>query len=167
VYWVNISFCIRRKILKNFYKRNRTEICKFPPKITIKVHINGILRIEFNKTYIFLCCLLLLVRNHYIPWHNWLVLGSASPNVFSFVFFWDYKTSGDLQTYFMSWEIIRKSSIWIFPGTTGSFWVQNIQTFFFVLFGSIRLQETFEEKLRAGRSAVSPQYRLRTSCFFS
>jgi hypothetical protein len=30
----------------------------------------------------------------------------------------------------VSWEIIRKSSVWIFPGTTGSFWVQSLQTLF-------------------------------------
>jgi hypothetical protein len=49
---------------------------------------------------------------------------------FLFCLIWDYKTSGDLQKYFVSWEIIRKCSIWIFPGTTGSFWVQILQTFF-------------------------------------
>jgi hypothetical protein len=141
-----------------------------------------------------------------IPWHNWLVLGSESPNIFCFVLLeiirlqetyknilratrssgspqygyslaqlarfgfrvskhflfcliWDYKTSGDLQTYFMCWEILRKSSIWIFPGTTGSFWVQSLQTFFcFVLFAFIRLQETYKNILRATRSSGSPQY---------
>jgi hypothetical protein len=46
-----------------------------------------------------------------IPWHNWLVLGSESPNIFCFV-----------------------------------------------LFGIIRLQETFEKILSAGRSAGSSQY---------
>jgi hypothetical protein len=30
---------------------------------------------------------------------------------FLFCLIWDYKTSGDLSKYFMSWEIIRKSSI--------------------------------------------------------
>jgi hypothetical protein len=46
-----------------------------------------------------------------IPWHNWLVLGSESPNIFCFV-----------------------------------------------LFEIIGLQETFDKKLVAGRSAGSPQY---------
>jgi hypothetical protein len=28
---------------------------------------------------------------------------------------------------FEGWEISRKSSIWIYPGTTGSFWIQSFQ----------------------------------------
>jgi hypothetical protein len=44
-------------------------------------------------------------------------------------------------------------------GGSGSFWVQSRQTVFcFVLFGIIRLQETFEKKMRAWKSARSPQY---------
>jgi hypothetical protein len=52
---------------------------------------------------------------------------------------WDYETSGDLQTYFVSWEIIRKSSTWIFSGTTGLFWVQSLQTFF--VWSSLELKD--------------------------
>jgi hypothetical protein len=68
---------------------------------------------------------------------------------------WDYETSGDLQTYFVSWEIIRKSSTWIFSGTTGLFWVQSLQTFLFEIKG---LQETYKNILWAERSSGSPQY---------
>jgi hypothetical protein len=49
---------------------------------------------------------------------------------FLFDLIWGYKTSRDLQKYFESCEIIRKSSIWIFSGKTGSFWVQSLQKFF-------------------------------------
>jgi hypothetical protein len=37
VYWVNNFFCIRREILEKLQERNRAEICKYPPKITITV----------------------------------------------------------------------------------------------------------------------------------
>jgi hypothetical protein len=48
----------------------------------------------------------------------------------------------------VSWEIIRKSSIWIFPGTTGSFWVQRPQAFFLSNLGLKdfkKLSKTFYE----------------------
>jgi hypothetical protein len=61
----------------------------------------------------------------------------------------NYKTSGDLQTYFVSWEIIKKSSIWILPNTTGSFWIQSLQTFFVWSFLGLkdfrRLTKVFSE----------------------
>jgi hypothetical protein len=81
-----------------------------------------------------------------------------------FCVIWDYKTSGDLQKYFMSWEKIRKSSIWIIPGTTGLYLgIESPNIFGFVPFGIISFKETLKKKLMAGRSAGNLQsiYSLR------
>jgi hypothetical protein len=49
-------------------------------------------------------------------------VGLKSPNIFRFVLFGGYKNN------FESCVIIRKSSICIISDTTGSFWVQSLQT---------------------------------------
>jgi hypothetical protein len=92
------------------------------------------------------------VLNMDIPWHNWLILSSESSKYFLFGLIWNYKTTKDIRKKNRGLgdqqEVL---TIWIFSGTTGSYWVQSPPNIFcFVLFGIIRLQETFEKKLRAG-----------------
>jgi hypothetical protein len=66
-------------------------------------------------------------------WHNWLVLSSESPNIFHFVLFGIMRLQETFEKKKIKGrEISSKYSIWIFPGTTSSFWVQSLQ-FFFVL----------------------------------
>jgi hypothetical protein len=51
-----------------------------------------------------------------------------------------------LPKYFISWGISRKFSIWILPGTTGSFWVQSLQSFFlFCLIWDFKTSGNFQK----------------------
>jgi hypothetical protein len=89
-----------------------------------------------------------------ISCHNWLVLGSEPPNILCFILFRIKRlreTTGDFRKKLETLGISWKSSIWIFPATTGSFWVQSLQKFFVLFYLRLRdferLQETFEKKI--------------------
>jgi hypothetical protein len=53
----------------------------------------------------------------------------------------------DIRKKTVGWEFIRKSSIWILPGITGSFWAQSFQTFFVLSYLGLkdRLKKIFCE----------------------
>jgi uncharacterized protein Usg len=70
------------------------------------------------------------ILNMDIPWHNCIVLSSESPNIFCFVLFGIIRLQETFEKKIEGLKISRKSSIYIFPGTTGSFWVYSLQTFF-------------------------------------
>jgi hypothetical protein len=94
------------------------------------------------------------ILNIDIPRHNWLVLGSESPNIFCSVLFGIIR----LQDSYKNFEISRKSSIWIFHGTTGSFCVQSLQFFLFCLIWDYKTSRDIRKKMRTVRSAGSPQF---------
>jgi hypothetical protein len=60
--------------------------------------------------------------------------------------FRDFNTSRDVHKKNEGWEISRKSSIWIFPGTTGSFEVQSLQTFFVLSFWDFKTSRDIHKK---------------------
>jgi hypothetical protein len=65
-----------------------------------------------------------------IPWHNWLVLGSDSPNIFCELR--DHQEVLNMDIPWHNWLVLGSDS-------------PNI--FCFVLFGIIRLQETYKNIL--------------------
>jgi hypothetical protein len=101
-----------------------------------------------------------------IPWHNWLVLGSESPNIFCYVLFGIIRLR---ETFEKNWALGEQQQVlnldipwhnWLVLG------LESPNIFCFVLFEIIRLQETFEKKMRAGRPAGGPQYGKGTSGSF-